>query len=211
MAGLKICTRCRAISARRSRRISSSLLPENIGPTTTSIHPMLPFTMSTQSLLAQQKPSRPRSCRRPVHLCIVERCKGRNHCQTERFLARNQVAGQHAPSSLPVPNANFARKAINSRRKFHPANEHLFGQRFRQFDTSRAPEVPASTVGNIGPALQEYAMDSVFHHHVEPALEADKEPRGRTAILQPSRERLRSLPRSAHQLFTRLRRVTNPA
>src|SRR5262249_15787067 len=48
MAGLKICTRWRAISARRRRRISSSLLPENIGPTTTSIHPMLPLTMSTQ-------------------------------------------------------------------------------------------------------------------------------------------------------------------
>src|SRR6267143_1926862 len=47
MAGLKICTRCRAISARRSRRISSSLLPENIGPTTTSIQPILPLTMST--------------------------------------------------------------------------------------------------------------------------------------------------------------------
>src|SRR5258708_29396363 len=51
MAGLKICTRCRAISARRNRRISSSLLPENIGPTTTSIQPMLPLTMSTLRLL----------------------------------------------------------------------------------------------------------------------------------------------------------------
>src|SRR6266849_2749287 len=47
MTGLKICTRCRAISARRSRRINSSLLPENIGPTITSIQPMLPLTMST--------------------------------------------------------------------------------------------------------------------------------------------------------------------
>src|SRR5205809_5538108 len=47
MAGLKICTRWRAISARRRRRISSSLLPENIGPTTTSIQPILPLTMST--------------------------------------------------------------------------------------------------------------------------------------------------------------------
>src|SRR5712692_12046240 len=47
MTGLKICTRSRAISARRSRRISSSLLPENIGPTITSIQPMLPLTMST--------------------------------------------------------------------------------------------------------------------------------------------------------------------
>src|SRR5580658_11124654 len=49
MTGLKICTRCLPISARRRRRISSSLLPENIGPTITSIQPMLPFTMSTRS------------------------------------------------------------------------------------------------------------------------------------------------------------------
>src|ERR1700679_3147193 len=47
MTGLKICTRCFAISARRRRRMSSSLLPENIGPTTTSIQPMLPLTIST--------------------------------------------------------------------------------------------------------------------------------------------------------------------
>ena len=39
-AGLKICTRCLAISARRSRRISSSLLPLNMLPTTTSIQPV---------------------------------------------------------------------------------------------------------------------------------------------------------------------------
>src|SRR5580704_18129355 len=49
MTGLKICTRCLPISARRRRRINSSLLPENIGPTITSIQPMLPFTMSTLS------------------------------------------------------------------------------------------------------------------------------------------------------------------
>jgi hypothetical protein len=32
--------------ARRSRRISSSLLPENIGPQIASIHPRLPATKS---------------------------------------------------------------------------------------------------------------------------------------------------------------------
>ena len=38
-AGLKICTFCRAICARRSRRISSSLLPLNMLPVMTSIQP----------------------------------------------------------------------------------------------------------------------------------------------------------------------------
>src|SRR6476619_7241417 len=37
--GLTISTRCPAISARRRRRISSSLLPLNIGPQTTSSQP----------------------------------------------------------------------------------------------------------------------------------------------------------------------------
>src|SRR5688500_10109546 len=38
-AGLKIWTFCLAICARRSRRMSSSLLPLNIEPAITSIHP----------------------------------------------------------------------------------------------------------------------------------------------------------------------------
>src|ERR1041385_2606095 len=53
MAGLKTCTRLRAIMARRRRRMSSSLLPENIGPQITSIHPMLPVTISINSVFAR--------------------------------------------------------------------------------------------------------------------------------------------------------------
>src|SRR5512140_2425963 len=39
MAGLKTCTFCRAIVARTSRRISSSVLPLNIEPQITTIEP----------------------------------------------------------------------------------------------------------------------------------------------------------------------------
>src|SRR5947208_783277 len=46
MMGLNTCTRLRAIMARRNRRISSSLLPENIGPQITSIQPRLPVKNS---------------------------------------------------------------------------------------------------------------------------------------------------------------------
>ena len=46
MIGLKTSTRLRAIMARRRRRINSSLLPENMGPQMTSIHPTLPVMMS---------------------------------------------------------------------------------------------------------------------------------------------------------------------
>src|SRR5665213_940321 len=41
MSGLKTCRRFRAMMQRRSRRISSSLLPENIGPQIASIQPSL--------------------------------------------------------------------------------------------------------------------------------------------------------------------------
>src|ERR1700676_2080514 len=46
MTGLNTWTRFRAIRARRSRRISSSLLPENMGPQTTSIQTILPVIKS---------------------------------------------------------------------------------------------------------------------------------------------------------------------
>lgn len=49
-AGLKTWTRLRAIMARRRRRISSSLLPENIGPQITSTHPTLPLTNSIETI-----------------------------------------------------------------------------------------------------------------------------------------------------------------
>ena len=50
MAGLKTSTRLRAIMARRRRLISSSLLPENMGPQITSIHPTLPVMMSIRTV-----------------------------------------------------------------------------------------------------------------------------------------------------------------
>ena len=41
--------------ARRKRRMSSSLLPENIGPQTTSIQPIFPRTLSIQGPLGTRK------------------------------------------------------------------------------------------------------------------------------------------------------------
>src|SRR5216683_3103789 len=76
MTGLKICTRWRAISARRSRRINSSLLPENIGPTIPSIQPMLPLTMSTlaAALAARVGINRRGQLRAAVEYLHRERC-----------------------------------------------------------------------------------------------------------------------------------------
>src|SRR5580704_6162661 len=51
ITGLNTCTRLRAIMARRNRRISSSLLPENMGPQIASIHPRLPETKSIKTVL----------------------------------------------------------------------------------------------------------------------------------------------------------------
>jgi hypothetical protein len=45
IVGLKTAARLRSMTARRSRRISSTLLPENMGPQMTSIQPALPVTI----------------------------------------------------------------------------------------------------------------------------------------------------------------------
>src|SRR5687767_15143508 len=50
MTGLKICTFRRAICARRSRRMSSSLFPLNMLPTMTSIQPWLSCCLTTSTL-----------------------------------------------------------------------------------------------------------------------------------------------------------------
>src|SRR5262249_42407263 len=164
MAGLKICTRCRAISARRRRRISSSLLPENIGPTTTSIHPMLPFTISTRlSLLSTADFSTARSLAGPIHISIVERCEPRNHRQPERLLPRQEISRQHAPRALSIADANFPCEPVDSRRQFVFAHQDLFGQRLRKFDTSRTPAVPPGAIADVCPTLQKYPADSVLH------------------------------------------------
>jgi hypothetical protein len=50
MVGLKTSTRFRAIMALRRRLINSSLLPENMGPQITSIHPTFPVMMSIRTV-----------------------------------------------------------------------------------------------------------------------------------------------------------------
>src|SRR5690242_2186022 len=141
MAGLKICTRWRAISARRRRRISSSLLPENMGPTMTSIQPILPLTMSTvapwqlfsfplsvykiqpaeycaaplnPSLLAHSAArSRYPDGRSTIHLRVIERGEGGNHGDAKHFLTGDEIVRENAPGSLPVTNARSTREAVD--------------------------------------------------------------------------------------------------
>src|ERR1035437_4431277 len=50
MVGLNTSTRLRAIMALRRRLINSSLLPENMGPQITSIHPTLPVMISIRTV-----------------------------------------------------------------------------------------------------------------------------------------------------------------
>src|SRR5215813_1138020 len=137
MAGLKICTRWRAISARRKRRISSSLLPENIGPTTTSIQPIFPLTMSTLD------PPPDLFCHRTyldtcaaVHPSIIERRERGEHRDTKGILASDQIPAQHSPRASRIANADFACKAIDRGGKFHPAIHNFFGNLLRNFDTA---------------------------------------------------------------------------
>src|SRR5215813_3162696 len=131
MAGLKICTRWRAISARRRRRISSSLLPENIGPTTTSIQPIFPLTISTRAPRRldglENWPLRLRrsSGNLLVHLAIVKRRKGGNKGKAKGFLARNETTREHPPSSFGVAKANGPGKSVDGNRQLDAEVEHF--------------------------------------------------------------------------------------
>src|ERR1700676_918002 len=245
MDGLKICTRCRAISARRRRRISSSLLPENIGPTTTSIQPMLPLTMSTQRLLERPNPKSsatrvaatfsacpdegrgahfngrssgrplqtfPRSlCRRLVHLSIVERREGGNHCQAKRLLARDQIFGQHASGALAVADADRTGVAINRYGKFGAAGQDFFRQRFRDFDAARAAEMPALAIGDVGPTFKKDSPSTIFDSNIQAAFESYTIVGAIAGVGQHFVQSFRSLACSLHQFFAGSRRVADAA
>src|SRR5580704_5992528 len=139
MSGLNICTRCLAISARLKRLISSSLLPENIGPTTTSIQPMFPFTMSTLSSpdfrLAHTLAKTQRSAcsqgveyrRRKLHitlsntalemlridLAVKERREGIDERSLKSVLARDQVVRKDSPRPLRVAYSMAAGEGVH--------------------------------------------------------------------------------------------------
>src|ERR1700682_439049 len=182
MAGLKICTRCRAISARRKRRISSSLFPENMGPTTTSIQPILPLTMSTLFLLRSVPvplcdlrsrtgspndlltllPCLPKTQLRRGALCaiqlrVVEWRKRRNHRHAKRFLPRNQITRQHAPRPLRVAYAGSIRTLVDRHRQLHAFLQHLVGHRFWTLYPARQAKISALAIRHVSPTLQKYS------------------------------------------------------
>src|SRR5271168_197563 len=189
MAGLKICTRWRANSARRRRRISSSLLPENIGPTTTSIQPMLPLTMSTLApsefgtvsatlgaryvvpLVCELANTvarfcvpgslRTRSDSGAIHLLIIERSEGRDDGNAKRFLARDQVGAEDAPRALRVANAYRSGETVDGHGKLDSIFDNLVRQRIRKFHSAGSSIVAAHSVGHVGPAFQKNAAAPV--------------------------------------------------
>src|SRR6266852_2736233 len=146
MTGLKICTRWRAISARFSRRISSSLFPENMGPTMTSIQPMFPFTMSTFSPLTSQ--SSTHHCENTgalltrINRCIEKSREGGDGSGPKCILPRHLVPCHDAPRYLRVPNPVFSGQGIHGRAQFHAALQHFGGEGIRHFDSSGTAERP---------------------------------------------------------------------
>src|ERR1700730_2078373 len=186
MAGLNICTRWRAIPARRSRRMSSSLLPENIGPTTTSIQPMLPFTMSTRYLLTQHLAGEKRISRfgpckvrttsllryfttlsagsagRFIHLRVVKRRESRQHRQAKCLLPGDHVGRQDAPSALRIANSDLDCETIDSCATFNAFARELIEQRFGKFDAAGTSEKPLRSMVYVGPAFEENPVRAVF-------------------------------------------------
>src|SRR6185503_9938425 len=58
MTGLNTCTLCRAMRARRSRRMSSSVLPLNMEPVITSMEPQVCFISKFSNNKGQMRPVR---------------------------------------------------------------------------------------------------------------------------------------------------------
>src|SRR5579859_3087008 len=234
IAGLKICTRWRAISARRKRRINSSLLPENIGPTTTSIQPMLPLTMST--VFSCRKRRNPallqlsRSRGRMIHLRVIKRSKSDDHRNAKSLCTMDQAARQHAPSTLRVANPHRASKAIDGDGKFHATVQNFPRQSIWNLDATGTPVMPMKPVRNVGPALQQHAASASLLDDVQAAFEPDKIVKrllarrlmARSAIrrrlvardLLPgseTRHLLSALPRTLHQFQPIRRRMPHAA
>src|SRR6267143_4374449 len=219
MAGLKICTRCRAISARRSRRINSSLFPENIGPTTTSIQPILPLTISTRLLLAKFPPLLTpicshllsRSGRCMVHLRVIRRGKGRDDGHAKCLRAANQAARKHAPGALGVANSYRSREAIDGRGEFHSVLQNLSCQGVRDLDPARSSVMPVAAIRHVGPALQQDPPLAFLLDDVQPTLQSDKiSPRFRLLARQVH-QCFDPLPHSLHQFRSICWRVTHAA
>src|ERR1700730_18460864 len=157
MAGLKICTRWRAISARRKRRINSSLLPENIGPTTTSIQPMLPFTISTlapPSLATKIDWCPPLRVHRlpqaAIHFSAIKRSEGGDDGNSNGLLARDQIARQNAPGALRIADAACTGQGVDGDTQFDALFENFVGQSFGNLHAARTPIVADAATADVG-------------------------------------------------------------
>src|SRR5207244_3574716 len=156
-----------------SRRINSSLFPENIGPTTTSIQPMLPLTMSTRAPCFQFKtqtavPLRSwcdggmTRYRLIIKLLVIKWSEGGDDRHAKSLLAVDFVGAQHSPGTLRVADSALFRKLINGEGELRSTQQDLLRQCVRQFQRAGTAEMSLPTITHIGPAFQENAALAVF-------------------------------------------------
>src|SRR6266478_2997170 len=154
----------------------------------------------------------PRSlCRRRVHPHIVERREGRDHCQAERLLARNQVVGQDAPGALSVANADRACVVINCNGKLRASGQNFFRKRFWDFYAAGGAEMSAHAVGDVSPAFEEDSAGAIFDGDVQAAFKPDAVVCTFARVGEQFVQRFRALPRSLHQFFAGRWRVADAA
>jgi len=140
-------------------------------------------------------------CRRTVHLPIVERREGRDHCQAERLLPRDEIVAQDAPGALAVADADRACVVVNRHRKLRAAGQNFFRQRFWDFDAPRAAEMSADAVGDVSPAFEEDSADTIFDGDVQAAFQADAVVGTFARVGEQFVKRFGPLARSLHQFF----------
>lgn len=154
----------------------------------------------------------PRSLRRrPVHLHIVERRKGRDHCQAEGLLARDEIVAQHAPGALAIADAYGTRVAIDGDGKLGAAGQDFFREKLRDFDAAGAAEMPARAVGDIRPAFEKYMADTIFGGDIKAAFKANAEISGFAGISEQFVQRLCALTGALHEFFAGRWRMADAA
>src|SRR5262249_24187710 len=99
-----------------------------------------------------------------VELFVIERRKGRDDGDAERFLARNSYSAQDAPGSLCVADAGLLGKPVNRNGEFGSAAKYFIGEYLRELDRAGAAKVSAPPVAHVCPAFEKYPLMIVLFH-----------------------------------------------
>src|SRR5215217_3931682 len=174
-SGLKTCTFCRAILARRRRRMSSSDLPENIEPAITSTQPTFPrdgggasswLTCATSSsiLVVCYFSS-------GIIFRIVKRCESSDQRKLKTHRSRHQIAREYAPRALLASQISTTSNFVDHKTKLASTFDHFFHEFRRDCNRRRSSKRASLTVRRVSPAAQTRVPLALNRDRVKPAFQ----------------------------------------